>query len=168
VTQRNITSKGRSAKAAHTDDPGPEPQREFLLLDGSATGQPADGVASELGAVSEAELLEDVGAVPFHGFDADGQQASDVVGGVAFGDEFHDLVLAAGEHAGGEGLAAAEAVDVAADEGADDAGVEERVTSGGGVAGGRSLVACVLTRIWQGRNPPLVSAQALDRLSGSL
>jgi hypothetical protein len=33
---------------------------------------------------------------------------------------------------------------------------------------GRSLVACVLTRIWQGRNPPLVSAQALDRLSGSL
>ena len=46
----------------------------------------------------------------FHGFDAHGQQAGDVVGGVAFGDEFHDLIHAAGEHAGGEGLAAAEAV----------------------------------------------------------
>jgi hypothetical protein len=56
VTQRNITSKGRSAKAAHTDDPGPEPQREFLLLDGSATGQPAGACRKRL-AVRTARTL---------------------------------------------------------------------------------------------------------------
>ena len=66
AAEHNI--EGTIRQGAHTDDPGPEPQREFLLLDGSATGQPADGVASELGAVSEAELLEDVGAVPFPRF----------------------------------------------------------------------------------------------------
>ena len=57
MTQRNITSKGRSAKAAHTDDPGPEPQREFLLLDGSATGQRAGACRKRRLAVGTARTL---------------------------------------------------------------------------------------------------------------
>src|SRR3954451_3609742 len=54
----------------------------------------ADGVARERDAVAEAELLEDVRSVAFHGLLADREHLPDLTARVAFGDQLDDLGLA--------------------------------------------------------------------------
>ncbi len=44
-----------------------------------------------------AEFLQDVRAVPVDRLGADDQGVSDFFGGMAFGDQFHDLLLPGGE-----------------------------------------------------------------------
>jgi hypothetical protein len=62
----------------------------------------ADGVAGGFEAVAEAEFLEQVGAMAFDGLDTDVEEVGDLLGRVAFGDEFEDLLLAVRDGLGGE------------------------------------------------------------------
>jgi hypothetical protein len=70
-----------------------------------STSPAPDGDAGELETVAHAGLLEDVGAVPVDGLRADGESVGDLAGGVAFGDQFDDLLFAKGEDAGWETVA---------------------------------------------------------------
>ena len=60
----------------------------YLPTSRNAAFGPLDGVADEGGAVGEAELLLDVGAVGFYGAGADAEGLGDVLAGFAGADEF--------------------------------------------------------------------------------
>ncbi|CAM5250588.1 hypothetical protein SFUMM280S_03219 [Streptomyces fumanus] len=67
----------------------------------------------------------------FDGLGADEQQFADLLGGVALGDELEDLLLAFGDRPFGQAVAAVQAVEVGADQGAFGARVDERFVADG-------------------------------------
>src|SRR4051794_13427291 len=101
----------------------------MLTTAASCCDEPAaDRVAGELDAVAHSELLEDVGAVSLHRLLRDVQEAADLVVGMGFGDELEDLFLTRRQQLAVR-IAAAQALEVFAHEGADAVGIQERLST---------------------------------------
>ena len=93
----------------------------------------ADGVFDEFGAVVEVELLHEVGAVGFDGFDGDDELLGDLAVGEAVGDEGEDFAFAFGEAVEAvAGFAFGGALHVVAEDVAGDGGGEVGFAGGGG------------------------------------
>src|SRR4030042_810992 len=84
-------SPGYSVCSAHSSSlaRGQKPSVRLCLKEALA-----QGVADQLGAVVEVELLHDTTAVAVHRLGAQGQLAADLLVGVALGGEAQDLHLA--------------------------------------------------------------------------
>src|SRR5438034_10244049 len=67
---------------------------------GSGSDQPfPDGVANQTGDVVDVQLLHHTRAVKFRGLGGDREQRGNLLGGLAFGYELHDLTLPGGQPA---------------------------------------------------------------------
>ena len=78
----------KAAMPRQAEDAETAPELAESVIDGSAS-------AGDL-----AVMAEDVGAVGFAGFQADGEGGGDFLAAAAFGDELHDFALAGGERGG--------------------------------------------------------------------